>query len=480
MDGGVNTTYAVDVYDIDLFDSSEQLVSELHENDHKVVCYFSAGSFEEWRPDKGDFNQEDLGDNMDGWEGEVWLDIRSANVRKIMQARLDLAVQKGCDGVEPDNIDGYSNDTGFALTAEDQLDYNRFLAREAHSRNLAVALKNDIEQAADLVDDFDFTINEQCHEYNECDSLAAFIEAGKPVFNAEYAYDYNDPDAMQELCTSALNQNFRTLVLPLDLDDTFRYSCDDDGNGKEDPPVADTDARIIFLHHSTGKNLYNQGGVTSWFADYNTAHDTDYQISERAYPDSPYPWDNYPYDYWNLWINNACDSTESNIECLDTLAQNYDVVIFKHCYPGADIQADTGNPDISSNIKSLENYKLQYQALRDLMDRYPGTDFIVWTLAPRHRLATNPDNAGRAKEFVDWVKNDWLNEGGTHANIHVFDFWGHAAEDDSNPVNGEVNTLKYGYEQSHTNSDSHPNQTANETIGPKFAEFIVHTIQDGK
>jgi hypothetical protein len=191
------------------------------------VCYFSAGSYENWRPDVGAFKEADLGGTVDGWPGERWLDIRSDNVRAIMKARLDLAVQKGCDGVEPDNIGGYSNDTGLPLTADDQLDYNRFLAHEAHSRNLAIALKNDIEQAADLADDFDFSVNEQCHEYDECDGLAVFINAGKPVFNAEYAYDYNDSDTMQTLCTDALNRNFRTLVLPLDLDDSFRYSCDD-------------------------------------------------------------------------------------------------------------------------------------------------------------------------------------------------------------------------------------------------------------
>ena len=245
LDGAVNTTYAVDVYEIDLFDSSEQLISELQDNGHKVVCYFSAGSFEDWRPDKGDFNQEDLGNNVEDWEGEIWLDIRSANVRRIMQARLDLARQKGCNGVDPDWLHSYEMDTGFPLTAEDQLDYNRFLAQQAHNRNLAIALKNDINQVAELVDDFDFAVNEQCHEYDECDHLTPFINAGKPVLNIEYAYDYNDSDAMQALCADALNRNFRTLVLPLALDDTFRYSCDDDGDscpndcGEDDPPTTD-------------------------------------------------------------------------------------------------------------------------------------------------------------------------------------------------------------------------------------------------
>ena len=229
LSGTVNTSYAVDAYDIDLFDSSAALIQGLHDQGRKVICCFSAGSYENWRPDSGAFNAADLGNTLDGWPGERWLDIRSANVRDIMKARFDLAMQKGCDGMEPDNVDGYTNSTGIALTAADQLAYNRFLAQEAHQRNLAVALKNDVAQAADLVADFDFAVNEQCHEYDECDDLEPFINAGKPVFNAEYADGFvNDTAARQALCEDARNRNFRTLILPLALDDSFRYSCDDD------------------------------------------------------------------------------------------------------------------------------------------------------------------------------------------------------------------------------------------------------------
>jgi hypothetical protein len=231
LDGTVNSAYDVDVYDIDMFESSAELIQDLHDSGRKVVCYFSAGSYENWRPDTGAFKEEDLGVAVGGWPGERWIDIRSDNVRAIMKARLDLARQKGCDGVEPDWLDSYLNNTGFPLTADDQLDYNRFLAQEAHSRRLTIALKNDIDQVAELVDAFDFAVNEQCHEYDECDSLEPFINAGKPVFNAEYADDFvNDAAARQALCADARNHDFRTLVLPLDLDDTFRYSCDADSD----------------------------------------------------------------------------------------------------------------------------------------------------------------------------------------------------------------------------------------------------------
>lgn len=224
--GTVNTAYPVAVYDIDLFDTPVSTIQALQTAGKRVVCYFSAGSAENWRPDYGRFQASDMGNDLIGWPGERWLDTGSANVRQIMRARLDLASSKGCNGVEPDNVEAYANGSGFALTAATQLDFNRFLAAEAHSRGLAVALKNDVGQLADLGSDFDFAVNEQCHAYSECDRYQVFVASGKPVFNAEYAATYvNDPVARQALCADARTRGLQTLVLPLALDDSFRYSC---------------------------------------------------------------------------------------------------------------------------------------------------------------------------------------------------------------------------------------------------------------
>ena len=237
--------------------------------------------------------------------------------------------------------------------------------------------------------------------------------------------------------------------------------------------------KVVFLHHSTGNNVYYDGNVMQWISDYNTENNTHIDMSDRSFPNSPYPWSNYPYDYWNLWVDRNCDSEKPSIECIESLVENYNVIIYKHCFPGANILAEAVDPDITSSIKTLGNYKLQYRALRDMMDGYPSTIFIVWTLAPLHRLSTNPDTAARAREFANWVKEEWLTEDGKeHKNIFVFDFWGNTAELNNNPVNGEVNCLRYDYEKSHTDGDSHPNQLANETLGPIFAQFIVNCIQD--
>ncbi|WP_231495467.1 endo alpha-1,4 polygalactosaminidase [Hylemonella gracilis] len=224
----INTGYDVAVYDIDLFDTSTAQIAALQAAGKKVVCYFSAGSSEDWRDDFQDFEAADMGNPLDSvWVGEKWLDTRSSNVRNIMRKRLDLAQTKGCDGVEPDNVDGYDNDTGFPLTEATQLDYIRHLAAEAHARGLAIGLKNNVAQLNSLVDDVDFAVNEQCHEYEECEAYEIFITKGKPVFNAEYADRYvNNATDRQIMCEASRVLNIRTLVLPLELDDAFRQSCD--------------------------------------------------------------------------------------------------------------------------------------------------------------------------------------------------------------------------------------------------------------
>ncbi len=223
--------------------------------------------------------------------------------------------------------------------------------------------------------------------------------------------------------------------------------------------------RIIFLHHSTGGNVYNYPakGVPTWFNEYNAGHGTNFQISDRWYPSD----NNMPVDYYQEWI-------EGND--LDSLTATYDVIIWKHCYPASDVYENTGSPDPSSSYQSIENYKAIYRLLRTKMDSYPNNIFIIWTIPPRHRLygPGNGDtlgNAMRAREFTYWVKDTFLTEDGEHPNIYIFDFRGIVA--DSNNL-----FLKYEYERSHTGTDSHPNDSANNVAGPQFAQFIVNAVED--
>lgn len=226
------------------------------------------------------------------------------------------------------------------------------------------------------------------------------------------------------------------------------------------------DEHIIFLHHSTGGVIYDAGHVPDWFSAYNAAHNSSYSIVERAYPTGTYPWDNYPYDYWNLWVNGACRADEPSRHCLAQLTAEFDVVIFKNCYPVSAILEDTGSPDITSSRKSLENYKLQYSAVRNALQQYPNTLFIFWTGAPLNESATYPEQAARARQFANWVNNEML-AGGSYPNIRVFDYFDLTADWN--------NVLRAEYEIN--SSDSHPNTQAAEVIGPVFAQFIVDSAQ---
>ncbi|MCB5167136.1 endo alpha-1,4 polygalactosaminidase [Streptomyces bambusae] len=186
LTGRLDRSADVPVYDIDGFENTAADVAALHRDGRKVICYLSTGAWEDFRPDAGRFPEAVLG-RGNGWDGERWLDIRRTDVLgPLMAHRLDMCRSKGFDAVEPDNMDGYRNRTGFPLTAADQLRYNRLIARLAHDRGLAVGLKNDLDQIPQLVPDFDFAVNEQCAQYRECERLTPFVRAGKAVFHVEY------------------------------------------------------------------------------------------------------------------------------------------------------------------------------------------------------------------------------------------------------------------------------------------------------
>lgn len=214
LSGTIDTSVDASMYDIDLVETPQGTIDALHAMGRIVICYFSAGSYEPYRPDSAMFPPGAKGNELDGWPGELWLDTRDTTIRDIMRARLDLAVTKQCDGVEPDNVDGYVNDTGFPLTAATQLDYNKFLAAEAHARGLSIGLKNDLDQIGGLLADFDWALDEECYQYDECDLLSPFITAGKAVFHVEYG----DASLAATVCPTTSALGFSTLIKNLDLD----------------------------------------------------------------------------------------------------------------------------------------------------------------------------------------------------------------------------------------------------------------------
>jgi len=218
----VDQSFDVAMYDVDLFDNDASVVAALHAQGRKVICYISVGSWEDWRPDKDQFPTEVIGKDYKGWPGEKWLDIRQIDrLAPIMRARLDLCQERGFDGIEPDNIDAYGADTGFPLTADDQLKYNMWLADEAHKRGLSIGLKNDGDQAAELAPYFDWALTEDCFAQDWCEQMSVFIQAGKPVFDAEYT---DTGIALDQFCPQAKAMKISAILKNCNLD-AYREAC---------------------------------------------------------------------------------------------------------------------------------------------------------------------------------------------------------------------------------------------------------------
>ena len=222
LDTPVVISYAVDMYDIDLFDNDAEIVNNIHSKGAKAICYISVGSWEDWRPDAKTFPSSIKGNDYDGWAGEKWLDIRALDViGPIIEKRLDMCKEKGFDGVEPDNIDVYTNDSGFPLTYEDQLKFNIWLANKAHERGLSIGLKNNDEQVKDLIKYFDWALTEDCFVDEFCSEFEPFIKNGKAVFQAEYT----DTDVTtDEFCPQSKTLQFSGILKDRELDAAFT-SC---------------------------------------------------------------------------------------------------------------------------------------------------------------------------------------------------------------------------------------------------------------
>ncbi|HMA34437.1 MAG TPA: endo alpha-1,4 polygalactosaminidase [Chloroflexia bacterium] len=218
----IDQTVDAQMYDIDLFDNDASVVAALHARGRKVVCYINVGAWENWRPDAGQFPPALLGQDYIGWPGEKWLDIRQiATLGPLMQRRLDACQAAGFDGIEPDNIDGYTAPTGFPLTYQDQITYNTWLAHEAHARGLAIGLKNDIEQVGDLLPYFDWALSEDCFAQGWCGQLAPFVQAGKAVFAAEYTDMGVTTD---QFCPAAATWHINGIIKNRNLD-AWRAAC---------------------------------------------------------------------------------------------------------------------------------------------------------------------------------------------------------------------------------------------------------------
>jgi hypothetical protein len=268
--------------------------------------------------------------------------------------------------------------------------------------------------------------------------------------------------------------NVRVLILLASIIlSVFFAGCKDTNNAKTDKDATN----IIFLHHSTGHVIWKGQGkgisgwfgknetLPAWFNEYNETNGTNFQIAEQNFPKAePYGWNNYPYDYYNIWVQNAGNESYKDEPTLEMLTKDYDVIIFKHCFPVGNIQEDTGNPDPASPEKRLENYKAQYEALKEKINAFPETKFVLWTAAAHEKSNATEAEAMRTKEFVHWVINNWDNP---DDNLYLWDFYSLETE-------GEL-YLKDEYVAKA--GDSHPSSAFGKRVAPLLAARIVDVIE---
>lgn len=249
---------------------------------------------------------------------------------------------------------------------------------------------------------------------------------------------------------------------------------------KRDNYSSGKEYRILFLHHSTGNVIFNAGKTQSilsrklfknksfvkqWFKNYNQSNNTNYKIEEQYFPkNKPYGWNNYPYDYYNIWVKHSGNQPYMNEPTLEILTQKYNLIIFKHCYPVGDIIEDSNHPDVNFSVKSLENYKMQYLALKQKMHEFPDTKFLVWTGAAKVESNTTKTQALSTKAFFDWVRNEW---DAPDDNIFIWDFYELETE----------GTLYMKNENASNPSNSHPGKAFAEKVAPLFCKRIVEIIE---
>lgn len=213
----LDTNVQAAIYDVDGFDTSAATVAQLHRQGRRAVCYIDVGTWENWRPDADEFPKSVLGKPDGHWKGERWLDIGQLSVlQPIMSARFKMCKRKGFDAVDPDNIDGYENRTGFKLTADEQLTYDRWIAKRIHSFGLSAAQKNDNDQIDALRSSFDWAVLEQCYKQGWCRQFTRYTDDGRLVVDIEYGLKKSE--FLNKTCPQAKSYKETALLKHLNLD----------------------------------------------------------------------------------------------------------------------------------------------------------------------------------------------------------------------------------------------------------------------
>jgi hypothetical protein len=220
LTGSIDTTVDARVYISDV-STPTSVIRGLHSAGRIVICYFSAGTMENFREDAPRFPAESLGTSLPNYPDERFVDVRHAAVRAIMQDRLTEAARVECDGVHPSGLAAFGASTGFDFTRADQLAYNRWLASAAHALGLSIGLVDgDASMSQELLADFDWRVVFSCLATN-CPSAAPFVGARKAAFLIEYG----DETRVADVCPKARDLGLSAIIKKNADLDAFRAGC---------------------------------------------------------------------------------------------------------------------------------------------------------------------------------------------------------------------------------------------------------------
>ncbi|MEA1896861.1 MAG: T9SS type A sorting domain-containing protein [Bacteroidota bacterium] len=222
----------------------------------------------------------------------------------------------------------------------------------------------------------------------------------------------------------------------------------------------------IFLHHSTGDNIWGPNGSMTSVPDeifaYNNSHsytgDQICSLNESNWPG------NSLNNEWSTW-HRIFDNEEPNAD-INQILQSNKIVIIKSCFPSSQVSrwglhTDTLNPD----VKSIFNYKWHWRNIISEMESHPENVFVIWTNAP---LVNCTDvQANYSHMFCIWAKDTLtkgldLEYGAFPDNVYVFDYF--------HKLVGLDHRMKLEYAVNST--DSHPNSVATELVAPQLVEEI--------
>lgn len=226
----------------------------------------------------------------------------------------------------------------------------------------------------------------------------------------------------------------------------------------------------IFLHHSTGDNIWGPNGsatsIPMEMTKYNSLHGYSgvnaVTMNHQWWPDGAYSGNNE----WEAWHR----IFENKIPALNivSIMNANKIIVIKSCFPSSGIDR-RGQPSdtLRPTDKTIYNYKWHWRHIVKVMQQRPDNFFVIWTNAPMTAGQTDANSAALSKSFCKWAKDTLAKGldpviGNFPKNIYVFDIFSKLTDATGYLMN------QYAVSQ----GDSHPNAAATALIAPQFVSEI--------